>query len=117
MGPIPSLTFPINGFDQEFLQFPFRCSNLAGNRLKSIILTQFLAAVKMSPIVACARVGGVFPWRVFFFETQQIQKSERPDHGHSVRDEPKFIEGQPLYVHRRSCTHGGSRSPLGALPT
>ena len=40
----------------------------------------------------------------FCFETQQIQQSERPNHGHSVRDEPKFIEGQPLYVHRRSCT-------------
>ena len=39
----------------------------------------------------------------FFFQTQQIQQSERPDHGHSVGDEPRIIEEQPLYVHRRSC--------------
>ena len=33
-----------------------------------------------------------------FFETQQSQQNERPDHGHSIRDEPKSTEGQPLYV-------------------
>ena len=37
-----------------------------------------------------------------FFETQEIQQNERPDHWQSVRDEPRFIEGQPLHVHRRS---------------
>ena len=38
-----------------------------------------------------------------FFGTQQVQQNERPDHGHSVRDELEFIAGQPLYVHRKSC--------------
>ena len=38
----------------------------AGNRLKSIVLTRFLAAVKMPPVVSCAGVGGVFPLRVLF---------------------------------------------------
>ena len=37
-----------------------------GKWIKSIILTRFLAAVKMSPPVACARAGSVFSWPGLF---------------------------------------------------
>ena len=54
--PSPSQSIkPIENFDNFNLMI-----EIAGSRLSAIILTRFLAAVKMSPAVACARVGGVF---------------------------------------------------------
>ena len=66
MGPIPSLTFYIHKIDQEFLSFQLNDRILRLKRLKSIILTRFPATVKMSPVVACARVGSFFLWRLLF---------------------------------------------------